>query len=225
MSNNRAAAHKVITTYIEKLLPGSDNKAIYDKLLSEMTDKQFDQFINGIDEGSIRLAIIAPNLAENKLTIEKNLAIADELGHEFFERIWIDSGNEVPAYLSPIAYLVVDLPLRRQAQLLVKKISIPEDNKSIDDFTGQPTGKSKGSKISYPEVQILAAFNLDQSLTELMKFRGGDVAGFNAMNNSISKTGGVSLKSIEELGTTVRSTETLHAFLTSMHLENTIISG
>ena len=71
MSNNRAAAHKVITTYIEKLLPGSDNKAIYDKLLSEMTDKQFDQFINGIDEGSIRLAIIAPNLAENKLTIEK----------------------------------------------------------------------------------------------------------------------------------------------------------
>jgi hypothetical protein len=117
---------------------------------------------------------------------------------------------------------VVDLVLRRQAQLLVKKISIPEDNKSVDDFTGQPTGKSKGSKISYPETQILAALNLDNNLTELLKFRGGDVKGFDAMNNSISKTGGVSLASIEKLGTRVKSTETLHTLLTCMHIGNTL---
>lgn len=219
---NRKAAEAVILEYIEKLLPGSQNTKMYKNLFAAQDDKQFDAFMKSIEDGTSRLAIIAPNLNEPKLTIERNFAVADELGHEFFERIWIDNGTEVPPYLSPIKYLIVDLPLRRQAQLLVKKISIPEDNKSIDDFTGQPSGKSKGSKISYPEIQIMAALDLDQSLTEMLKYRGGDVKGFNAMNTAISRTGGVSLDSIKSLGTTVKSTQTLSTFLTCMHLSNTL---
>jgi hypothetical protein len=222
MAGNRKKAEAVILEYIEKLLPGSPNTLHYKTMFAQMSDKDFDQFMKGLEEGSIRLAIIAPNLSQHKLTIENNLKLAKELGHEFFERIWINPGDDRPPYLSPQKYLVVDLVLRRQAQLLVKKISIPEDNKSVDDFTGQPTGKSKGSKISYPETQILAALNLDNNLTELLKFRGGDVKGFDAMNNSISKTGGVSLASIEKLGTRVKSTETLHTLLTCMHIGNTL---
>jgi len=64
---------------------------------------------------------------------------------------------------------------------------------------------------------------LDQNLTEMLKYRGGDIQGFDAMNNAISKTGGVSLKSIEALGTTVQSTKTLSVFLFCMHLENTLL--
>lgn len=222
MSGNRQAAEAVIYKYIEKLLPGSENQQMYKDMFGKMSDKDFDLFMSMLEEGKIRLAIVAPNLKEPKLEIERNLAIADELGHNFFERVWIDPGNEVPPYLSPIPYLIVDLPLRRQAQLLVKKISIPEDNKTVDDFTGQPTGKSKGSKISYPEMQVLAALDLEQNLVEMMKYRGGDVKGFDAMNASIARTGGVSLQNIEKLGTTVRSTETLSAFLTAMHLSNSL---
>lgn len=222
MAGNRKAAEKIILENIEKLIPGSQNVEIYRQLFAGMSDKQFDEWMTKLEQGEIRLSIIAPNFQEPKLTIERNLALADELGHNFFERIWMDGTDDMPAYLSPIKYLVVDLPLRRQAQLLVKKISIPEDNKSVDDFTGQPTGKSKGSKISYPETQIMAALNLDHNLTEMLKFRGGDVKGFDAMNNAISKTGGVSLEAIEALGTKVKSTETLSIFLTSMHLSNTL---
>jgi len=222
MNGNRQAAEAVIYKYIEKLLPGSENQQMYKDMFGKMSDKDFDLFMSMLEEGKIRLAIVAPNLKEPKLEIERNLAIADELGHNFFERVWIDPGNEVPPYLSPIPYLIVDLPLRRQAQLLVKKISIPEDNKTVDDFTGQPTGKSKGSKISYPEMQVLAALDLEQNLVEMMKYRGGDVKGFDAMNASIARTGGVSLQNIEKLGTTVRSTETLSAFLTAMHLSNSL---
>lgn len=195
---------------------------MYKDLFASMDDKTFDEFMGALEDGTKRLAIIAPNLSEQKLSIDRNLKLAEELGHQFFEKIWIDSGNEVPPYLSPIPYLIVDLPLRRQAQLLEKKISIPEDNNSVDDFTGQPTGKSKGSKISYPETQILSALDLNANLTELLKYRGGDVKGFDAMNNAISNTGGVSLKSIESLGTRVKSTETLSTLLTSMHLSNTL---
>lgn len=222
MAGNRKAAEKVILDRIDALLPGSPNAQLYKDLFASMSDKQFDELMKGIEDGTKRLALIAPNLNEHKLSIERNLALAKKWNHNFFERIWIDKKDGTPPYLSPVKYLVVDLPLRRQAQLLVKKISIPQDNKSVDDFTGQPTGASKGSKISYPETQIMAAKGLDSSLTEMLKYRGGDTKGFNAMNTMIARTGGVSLASIEQLGTRVKSTDTLSKMLTCMHLENTL---
>lgn len=224
MSGNRKAAQEVILQYIDRILPGSPNTQLYADLFASMDDAQFDDFMLKIERGESRLAIIAPNLAEHKLDIERNLDLAVELGHNFFERIWIDEGGDVPPYLSNVPYLVVDLPLRRQAQLLVKKISIPEDNKSIDDFTGQPTGKSKGSKISYPETQVLSALQLDACQVEMLKFRGGDVKGFDSMNASISKTGSVSLNTLLALKTQVKSTLTFSTFLTSMHLDNTLVT-
>lgn len=224
MSGNRKAAQEVILKYVDRLLPGSPNTQLYADLFASMDDAQFDDFMLKIEKGESRLAIIAPNLAEHKLDIERNLDLAEELGHNFFERIWIDEGGDVPPYLSNTPYLVVDLPLRRQAQLLVKKISIPEDNKSIDDFTGQPTGKSKGSKISYPETQVLSALQLDACQVEMLKFRGGDVKGFDSMNASISKTGSVSLNTLLALKTQVKSTLTFSTFLTSMHLDNTMLA-
>jgi len=213
----------MILKYIEKLLPGSKNSELYANMFKEMSDKQFDEFMHGLDDGSTKLSIIAPNFSEQKLSIDRNFDIAKELNHNFFERIWMGGDDKgTPSYLSPIPYLVIDIPLRRQAQLLEKKISIPEDNKSVDDLTGQPTGKSKGSKISYPETQILASLDLENTLNELLKFRGGDVQGFDAMNNSISKTGGVNLESIEHLAGGVTSTETLKILLQSAHLDNTL---
>lgn len=221
MSGNRKAAEGIILELISKLVTSDENITLYKNFFASMNDKQFDEFIVKLEEKKIRLPVIVPNFGKSKVTIENNLKLAEELGHNFFERIWMKDGDDSPAYLSPIKYLIVDLPLRRQAQLLVKKISIPEDNKSIDDMTGQPTGKSKGSKISYPEIQILAALNLTSNMTELLKYRGGDVKGYQAMNAEISKTGGVSLNSIKHLGTTVKSTQTLKTLLTSMHLEST----
>jgi len=222
MAGNRKKAEAFILEYIEKLLPGSDNTKLWDDYMSKLSDKEFDDFMTRLETGEQELSLIAPNFGKTQLEVSRNLKIAEELGHEFFERIWLRAGDDTPPYLSPIKYLIVDLPLRRQAQLLTKKISIPENNKSIDDMSGQPTGASKGSKISYPELQILAAKNLDNCLTEFMKYRGGDLKGFNAMNDSISKTGAVKQESIAALGSTVKSTDTLHVFLTCMHLSNTL---
>lgn len=222
MNKNRAAAEKVITTYIGKLLPGSPNSDIYKDIFASMDDEAFDQFMTGLENNSIRLAIIAPNGTQPSLDVERNLQIAEELGHQFFERVWMDGKEGSAPYLSTVPYLVVDLPVRRQAQLLITKISIPEHNRSVDNLTGQPTGDSKGSKISYPEVQILAALNLDNTLTELIKYRGGDTIGFNAMNESIAKSGGVSIDALSSLGGRVKSGDTLKTYLTAMHLASTL---
>lgn len=224
MTGKRKQAEAFCLEYIEKLLPGSENAQYYKTLFAGMSDKQFDDFIAAIKGKRAHLAIVAPNLSEHKLSVERNLALAKELGHNFFQRIWMNEGNGQDPYLTPISYPVVKLPFRRQVQVLEKKRSIPENNKSIDYLTGQPTGPSKGSKISYPETQIMSTLNLTESLTELIKVRGGDIEAFNAMNDQISKTGSASLETITSAGTTVRSTRTLSTILTAMHLSNTLLA-
>jgi hypothetical protein len=76
--------------------------------------------------------------------------------------------------------------------------------------------------MSYPETIILAANNLDNTLNEFLKFRGGDLKGFTAMNKSIAKTGGVSLKAIEPYSSGVESSRYLKTLLNSMHLQTTL---
>lgn len=223
MAKNRAAAEKLCVELVESLLPTGHNQQAYEQLFAMMSDDEFHQWIEDLKTGENRLCIIAPNQARVALTVENNFEVAKKIGHEFFERVWMDSKAGSASYLSNTPYLVVDLPLRRQAQLLVKKISIPENNQSVDNLTGQPTGVSKGSKISYPELNILAAHNLTNCITELVKYRGGDIQGFQAMNDSIARTGEVSLKSIEGLGTQVQSTVTLSTYLTSIHLGNSLL--
>lgn len=224
MAKNRAAAEKLCIELVESILPGGANREAYEHMFSQLNDEEFHEWIEGLKRGDIRLCIIAPNQTKPQLTVERNFEVAKKIGHEFFERIWMDSKAGSAPYLSNEPYLIVDLPLRRQAQLLVKKISIPENNQSVDNLTGQPTGASKGSKISYPELNILTAHNLTQCITELVKYRGGDTQGFQAMNDSIARTGEVSLKAIEGLGTQVQSTVTLSTYLTSMHLGNSLLA-
>lgn len=222
MNGNRKAAEKELINVIESILPGSENTKIYQDILKGMPDDEFDRWIADLDSGERYLAIIAPELNEPSLSVQRNLDLGEAWGHKWFERIWMDPQNGAPSFLSNDEYLVVDLPLKRQAQFLIKKISIPEDNRSIDTFTGQPTGKSKGSKISWPELQILAALGgFDQTITEFFKFRGGDLQGFNAMNHMIATTGGVSLNAIGALGTKVKAVQSLSTLLTSMHIANT----
>ena len=219
--SNRKQTEEFILTHIEKIIPGQ-NKQIYQDMFSKMSDEDFDQFIQDLESEKKHLCIIAPNLnKENKLNLKNLLALAKELGHNFFQRIWVPATNDTREYLTPIPYMVVDLPIRRQAQLLSKKISIPEDNNSVDDFTGQPTGKSKGSKVSYPEVQVMAALGLKHSLVEFLKYRGGDEKGFNAMNTIIDRTGTVSIAQASKYANGVKSTKTLKYFLLGLHLRPT----
>lgn len=222
MAKNRRAAEDYIVNYIDKLAPGGENKQLYIDKFSKMNNEEFDLFISGLKDGTVRLAVISPNFSKNEVSLERNFKLAKELKHDFFKRIWVPETKDMPAYLTPKKYMVLNLPLRRQAQLLDKKVSIPEDNNSIDNLTGQPSSKYKGAKISFPEVQVMAALNMENTLTELLKYRGGDQRGFNAMNTVISRTGSVSLKAIEPYSGTVKATQSLSTFLTGMHLKNNL---
>lgn len=224
MAGNRKAAEAVVFEGIEALMPGSDNKRIYEELFASMDDEQFEEWIAAFEGSPNLLPIIAPNMpakGTSRLSVKRNLELAEKWGVKLFERIW-QTNDDGTRYLSTLEYMVVPLPLRRQAQILEKKISIPEDNNTVDDLTGQAAGSSKGSKVSFPQIQILASHGLDKTLLEMLKMRGGDTKAFNAMNAEISKTGSVSIDNIAKLGTEVKSTTTLNTFLTCMHLGNTL---
>ena len=222
MPGNRAASEHEILTLIEEMCPGSENTQLYKDKFAAMSDEQFDQFITELDTGRVNLAIIAPNFGKHSLSTARNLAIGERLGHQWFQRVWMPAKDGKPSYLTPVPYLVVDLPLRRQSQLLDKKISSPDHNNSVDNFTGQVTGESKGSRMSFPEIQVLRARGLDATLTEFLKYRGGDEKGFLALNAMMNRTGGASQRAIEPFSGKVRSTQTLKSFLNGMHLKSTL---
>jgi len=223
MVGNRKAAEAVLLKRIESLGPGGPTPQIYRDMFAKMDDNAFHAFMMRIKNREVRPAYLAPNKGTAPLSVQTALNVAKDMGHSFYQRIWITpSDGKRPAYLTNKAYLVLDLPYRRQAQLLEKKIRIPKHNRSIDDLTGQPSGESKGSKLSSPEVQVMAALDLPNMLIEYLKYRGGDVKGYDAMIDMIDKTGSVAMKSIEHLAGGVESTRTFSTILTCMHLQNSL---
>lgn len=218
----REKATKEIIKWVERILPGGENRKVYEHYLGQLSDVEFDDYMEKLASGEETLFLVAPNFNDAQISIDNNLDIAEEIGHPFFERLWLTDPQSGTTYLTPIPYMVIDLPLRRQAQTLNKKISIPENANHADDvFTGQAAGPSKGAKVSYPELQTLYAQGLDATIEELIRLRGGDEDGFKQMTNEVIKTGSVNIDTIQSK-TRVKSTETLSVLLKSAHLNNNL---
>ncbi len=222
MAKDRKAAENYIISQINLIVGDHSNAALYQEMFHNMSDAQFDAYMSDLESGKKYLVVIVPNMGKTKLSVDRNLQIAKKLGVDFFQRIWFTQEDSQEKYLSPIPYMVLDLPIRRQSQLLDKKMSIPEDQETVDVFTNQPAGKSKGGRVAYTELQVLTAMGLDNCIIELIKMRGGDEGGYRAMSQSLKETGNVDLTVLEKYSTGVQSTRTLKTFLTGAHLQNTL---
>lgn len=216
---NRKAATQELLKWVEKILPGSENTAYYAERLKALSDEEFDTYMEQLDSGEEVISLVSANFDKSKISVERNLQIAEEIGHEFFQRLWLTDSITGQTYLTPKKYIVIDLPLRRQQQMLIKKASIPEHSRTSDDLTGQATGDSHGAALSFPELQVLFAQGMDRSIEELIKFRGGDLKALRLMNAQLVETGAANQDSIKRTPTRVKSTETLEVFLKSMHLD------
>ena len=220
---SRKETEAFILKYIDKILPGTKNVDLYRDKFKKMSNKEFDEWINRLENGEEELVIISPNFNDKyKLDVERNIGIAEELGHEFFTELVYEGMPGVPDHETPTKYLVLDLPNRRLSQILIKKIAIPENSRFVDRLTGQPTGNSAGASLTYPEVQVLAAMGLDNTVVELLKYRGGDSGGLRALNAMIDKYGRASQKVLYNYSSGVTSKRTLKTFLTAMHLKNNL---
>ncbi len=220
---NRKAAEKVILEGLSMIDPSGTNTQLMIAFFKNMTDAAFDKYMQAIADGTDYVSIVAPTLTKCKITTENNLKVAKKLNFEFFHRLWLTDVATGSVYLTNQRYLVVKLPVRRQIQTLENKISIPEDNRHVDDLTDQPTGVSKGSSISFPELLVMYSQGNSRGIEELIKYRGGDIKGMQAMDKQIHESGGASLDSLSKLGTKVKSTQTLSVMMKAMHLENNFL--
>lgn len=219
MTMSRKKAQDNIVKRIEQISPGTKNSAFYKKILSEMNEKEFHQFISDLKSGKKFLTIQVPNWTKSTPNIDYLLKVGDEMGHNFFQKLWVTDENSGATYLTPTTNMVVDMPIRRASQLLTKKISVPKDHKVVNALTGQPTGDSKGARISKPELEILAAMGAESTSIEFMKYRGGDIRGRAAFNAMLSSQGSVHLSSLEPYASGVESTKTLRTIFNCAHLK------
>lgn len=222
MAGNRQAATTYILQNMEAINPGNPDVARYKAYLEGLSEKEFAEYMKALQTGEKYLTLTVPNFSKMPLSVERNHALAKKLGVKFFHKLWYEGNEDTPTYLTPIEYLVIKLPFRLASQRLSKKMSIPKTQRVVNTLTGQPTGDSKGASISYPELRVCAAMGLENSMIELIKYRGGDVRGGMALSASLLRTGQASLKTLSHFASGVQSTSTVKTFLTSIHLKNTL---
>lgn len=221
--SKRRAVEDFLLKYIAKIVTGDLNTNLYRKLFDSMSNEEFKDFMTKLRDKEITLSIIVPN-GDSKTTcnVENNLKIGKELGFNFFQKLTFEATGDMPTYTTPHEYMLLKLPIRRAAQLLIKKISIPKDSKAIDNLTGQVTGDSRSSKMSNPETQVLLGMGLKDSLLELLKVRGGDKDAANAMNQLLINRGVAHQSDIQAMSSGVESTKTLKLYFNGMHIKNTL---
>lgn len=221
--SNRKAFVKTFLEGLGAILPGSDNTEFYKRYLEGLSDEAFETMVTMIENDQIVLPIWVPNLKDSKLDLDRNLKVALEWGHDFFQQLWLtDPKNPELTYLTPKKYPVIQLPMRRQAQTLEKKMSVPMHNDAIDDLTGQVVGESKGSGLTYPELQVLYSEGLEKTILEFIKLRGGDTDSYHQLDRKIVETGGATIDEISVPGSRAKATDTLSTLLKAAHLGNNL---
>lgn len=221
MNPARQQVQEYIIESIAAILPNSKhNREIYNNFFAKMSDTQFEAMMERMERTGEAFPFYHPNFTGDLIDVEHVVKLIEKEGGTIMEHIWITDPDTGTRYKTPIKYPVIMLPLRIQQQKLGKKLSVPKDNRHIDDLTNQPTSESKGAGVSYPEIQVLYAMGLDKTLEELLKVRGGDEEAFRAYNNEIIATGAVNIGTISSNRTKVKSTKTVSAVLNAMYLSN-----
>lgn len=221
MSIKRKAAEKIILEAIAMLDPTGENTKLMTSNFAAMSDKQFDAYMDAIDKKQDYVSMVVPNMRKNRAISTNNTkAVAAKLGIKLEHHLWMVDPKTKLEYLTPIKYLVLHLPVRRQIQTLESKIAVAENNRKVDDMTDQVTRESGKSAISFPELLVLVAGGQYRACEELLKVRGGDLTALNMANTNIYSTGGFSLDAVATLGSRAKATETLSILLTAMHFDN-----
>lgn len=220
-----------IVNSVAMIIPGDPyNPTVTRERLEAMSDTDFDQYIRSLAKPNSEeeranqeiIPFVSPSFDESRVTMDNLFLVADNIKLKVFERLWLTDPQTGRVYLTPNEYPVVHMMVRRQAQMLTKKSSIPEDARHVDELSGQVTGKSKGSKISFPEVQAQLAQNLENTLIEEIKIRGGDQVAQNEFDRQLIENGSASIEDVTSEGTLTKSTSTLSILYRGMMIDNNL---
>lgn len=221
MGKNRKLAEEFILKRVGKMDKSGRSGSILKEQFSKMDDERFDIWMKEIRDGKNYVPIWMPNGMDNKITTEHALKVCKEVGVQIFQRYWYrDQASGVKA-LSNNPVPVLYIPVRRQIETLLNKMSTADNNNRFDTLTGQPL--EAASAITQPENLVYEEKGLDGSLIEKMKYRGGDISGGRMFDKSLIETGQVSTeKLMEEHPSVTRVVQTADIYLTGAHYETNL---
>lgn len=216
MASDRKAAHAAALEWANDIDRSGKSGKFLDEFLGKLSNADFEAWIIKLENGEDYLPIVM-EFNSNAVSYENNLRVAKKRGVELFQQIWFVDPQTKIETLTPEKYPVYMLPIRRQIETIDYKISTSSSNMKVDANTGQVIGDDQASRFSYPEVMVTTSKELNCSLLEFMKYRGGDVKGRVEFNNLLRNTGDVSLNNLLRVKTNVKSTESLQAYFLAMH--------
>lgn len=214
----RKEANEYLLKIIKQMPNGEMNHNLYSKALPKISDARLNELATEIDNGTFIWPLYNYNMDKERIDVDKVMDIGTKEGVKWFQKLVITDPITGKEFKTPVEYMIVNLPVRRAVQHLVKKLST-SDGMQVDHLTGQPTGNARAAGISGPELsQIVNARNLTTSALELIKVRGGDAKAHANMRDQIKKTGTFTMGPIMDLDSRPKSLETLRSFLLGLHL-------
>ena len=225
LDSKHKAARAKIEAYVYKVMsildPAGDNTKRWKAFFATLDDKGFEKFMKNLMDKKVAMNLVMPNI-KKVLRIQDLLEAAKAVNYKTSHRLWMpDRTRPGRKYLTNEKYLVLTLPIRRAQQEIDKKLSVPERDNKIDALTGQVVSTDKASSISAIEIQSLHVRGLDQTLTELVRVRGGDVSAYGDFSRQLEENGEAKLSSLDPR-TRARSATISRVLLEGMMIENNI---
>lgn len=215
MNAKRKAVQDYILKYLKMMEPTGKNVKLYENKFKEISDARFDEWMKYIRDGKCVLSVYVP--IGVKINIDDLLKTAKELGIKLSTRLkfWDDTTGTY--YTTAHEYVVLELPIRRMAQFIDHKLSVPEGDSHVDLLSGQVMKPDKAGGLNQTEVQALYARGLTNTILELIKYRGGDVIALAEYNRELEETGRTTIG--RDTGSVVRSAVILDVLYSGMHIE------
>lgn len=208
----RKKAEAYIISILDAVDPSGINSKIAKECLPQMKD---DEFLNMAKQG---IPMYQPVGGKTKIDYRTNIKVAEKMGIPLSEKVWLTEPKTGITHLTRHPHLILLLPIRRQTQMLEKKMSVAKHDKVRDKLTGQVTGPSKASGISFPEAYIIFSDQLDESLQEFLHARGGNEALNRAFYQALRLTGRGRIHIPGAERTSAKSTRTWGAYYKAMHI-------
>ena len=209
MTKERAKAEELIYKVMDALDKTGSMSRYYAEKFKPMDDKEFLKYISKKFPYRFQTRIfkIEPTFVE----IEK---AAKVLGVPLMEKVSTPDlyKNKDGVPVSTKEALVVYIHLKKMKQFLTKKNSISTNIASRDNKTGDR------------EMESLVVSGMDTTIQELSRARADSPEAKQAMYNTISALGTVSLKDIPESKTDVLSKNMMNVYMLGSHINTNLIN-
>lgn len=222
MAGNRKAFETFVLDFMGKLTQGQGNRTIYERLFKAMNDEQMEEFVVKLEEG-MPLCIWASNFdKKEQLNYDGMVKLAKQYGLSLEQPLVVTDIDTGVTTVTPITYLVGSAEIRKQRQMLVKKMSAAKDDTMTDDLTGQVMGDSRAAGMSIPEAQVLRYLGLPKVCNELYNVKGGDNGALKAFRNDIITTGHTTTNGSLRQGSAVKALKTAYHLLRGRMIDNNL---